>query len=61
MQILTIAHWSCILVVVNRSEKMEKIQKRCLTIVFDDYDNDYDDYEKWKSNNGNKAIKSSGH
>ena len=42
MQILTIAHWSGILVLVNRSEKLTKTQKRCLRIVPDDYDSDYD-------------------
>ena len=42
--------------------KIEKIQKRCLRIVLDDYERNYDvEKEKWKSNSGNKAIKSFSH
>ena len=41
--------------------KIQEIQKRCLRIVLDDYDSDYDVLlrKNWKSNNGNKAIMSS--
>ena len=42
MQILTIAYWSGILVIANQYRKIGKIQKRCLRIVLDDYDGDYD-------------------
>ena len=42
MQILAIAQWSGILVLVNRSEKLSKSKKRSLRIVVDDYDSDYD-------------------
>ena len=43
--------------------KNQKIKKRCLRIVVDDYGSDHDvllNGKKWKSDNGNKAIKSSG-
>ena len=42
MQILTIAYWSGILVLVSRLEKLKKIQKNYLRIVLDDHDSDYD-------------------
>ena len=42
MQILTIAYWSGILVLVSRLEKLKKIQKHYLRIVLDDHDSDYD-------------------
>ena len=41
--------------------KIDKIKKRFLKIVLDDYESDYDILlKKWKSDDGNKAIKSSG-
>ena len=42
MQILTIAYWSGILVLVSPLEKLKKIQKHYLRIVLDDHDSDYD-------------------
>ena len=42
MQILTIAYWPGILVLVSRLEKLKKIQKHYLRIVLDDHDSDYD-------------------
>ena len=42
MQILTIAYWSGILVLVSRLEKLKKIQKHYLRIVLDDHESDYD-------------------
>ena len=42
MQILTIAYSSGILVLVNRSEKNNKIRKRFLKTVLDNYENNYD-------------------
>ena len=64
MQTLTIAHWSLWHFSTCESiRKIEKIQKCCLKIVLDDYESDYDIAlrKTWKSNNGNKAINSSGH
>ena len=42
MQTLTIVYSSGILVPVNRSEKNDKIRKRCLRTVLDNYENNYD-------------------
>ena len=42
MQILTIAYSSGILVLLNRSEKIDKIRKRCLRTVLNNYENNYD-------------------
>ena len=42
MQLLTIAHWSRILVLVNPVRKTEEIQKRSLRIVLDNYGSNYD-------------------
>ena len=42
MQTLTIVYSSGILVLVNRSEKNDKIRKRCLRTVLDNYENNYD-------------------
>ena len=64
MQILTIAHWSDILVLVNRLEKLKKKTTKALS------ENSRwwlwqrllcPAKKKWKSNNGNEAIKSSDH